>query len=98
MKVHLLEEADEVIDAIDRGALGEDVEEELGDVLLQLAFHAGLAEQDGRFDFASVARRIVAKLVYRHPHVFGDVSVTSAEEVVANWQALKKQEKKRLYP
>ncbi len=94
LKVHLLEEADEVIDAIVRGSIGEDLEEELGDVLLQVAFHARLAEQEGRFDLASVARRIVAKLVHRHPHVFADVSVTSAEEVVANWQALKQQEKR----
>lgn len=98
LKVHLLEEAYEVIDAIDAGDVGEELEEELGDLLLQVAFHSRLAELEGRFDLASVARRIVTKLVHRHPHVFGGASVASANEVVANWEAIKKQEKERLDP
>lgn len=98
LKVHLLEEAYEVIDAIDAGATGPELEEELGDLLLQVAFHARLGEQAGRFDLASVARTIVTKLVHRHPHVFADASAGSASEVVSSWEAIKKEEKKRLDP
>lgn len=93
--VHLLEEAHEVVDAIDRGLLNEDLEEELGDVLLQVVFHAQLAFDDGRFGVDSVARRLVAKLVRRHPHVFGDTAVAGAAEVVANWEQIKRNEKGR---
>ena len=89
LRVHLLEEAHEVLEAIDRGTLGAELKEELGDVLLQVAFHAQLAAEDGRFDIAGVADVIVAKLVARHPHVFGDVEVSGADEVVANWEAMK---------
>jgi tetrapyrrole methylase family protein/MazG family protein len=95
LKVHLLEEAHEVIEAIDGGLLGEALEEELGDLLLQVAFHARLAEQEGRFDIAGVSDRLTAKLVGRHPHVFGDVEVTSAGQVVSNWEAIKRSENKR---
>jgi MazG family protein len=98
LEVHLLEEAHEVLDAIDAGLTGAELEEELGDVLLQVAFHACVADQEGRFDLASVARRIVTKLVDRHPHVFGQASVASAHEVVANWEAMKNEEKARLDP
>ncbi len=89
LRVHLIEEAHEVLDAIDRGLLGAELEEELGDVLLQVAFHAQLAAEDGRFDLAGVGDVIVAKLVARHPHVFGEVEVSGADEVVANWEAMK---------
>ena len=95
LRVHLLEESYEVLDAIDRGELGEELEEELGDLLLQVAFHAQLAADDGRFDLADVADRIVTKLIHRHPHVFGDRSVADADEVVRNWEAIKKDEKSR---
>jgi tetrapyrrole methylase family protein/MazG family protein len=98
LRVHLIEEAHEVIDAIDRGEVGEELEEELGDLLLQVAFHSRLAAQEGRFDFAEVADRIVTKLVHRHPHVFGAVEVADAHEVVRNWEALKAEEKKRSGP
>lgn len=94
LRVHLLEEAYEVLDAIDRGELGHELEEELGDLLLQVAFHAQLAADDGRFDLAGVADGIVAKLIHRHPHVFGETSVETADEVVANWESIKKEEKK----
>jgi MazG family protein len=93
LKSHLLEEAYEFIDSIDRSEIGLELEEELGDVLLQVAFHARLAEQEKRFDLAGVARRLVGKLVHRHPHVFGEVSVTSAGEVVRNWEEIKREEK-----
>ena len=98
LRVHLLEEAYEVLEAIDRDELGEELEEELGDLLLQVAFHAQLAADDDRFDLAEVADRIVAKLIHRHPHVFGDRSVADADEVVRNWETIKKDEKSREGP
>lgn len=98
LEVHLLEEAHEVLDAIDRDAIGPDLEEELGDLLLQVVFHAQLALDDGRFDIAGVARAIAAKLLHRHPHVFGNVEVADADEVVANWETIKRSEKKRADP
>lgn len=93
LKIHLLEEAYEVIDAIDAGERGPRLEEELGDLLLQVLFHARLADQEGRFDIGSVAEGLVAKLVRRHPHVFGDTAVADAGEVVANWEQIKRREK-----
>ena len=93
LMVHLLEEAYEVIDAIDEGKTGAELEEELGDLLLQVLFHARLADQDDRFDIASVADGLVAKLIRRHPHVFGDASADDSGEVVANWERIKREEK-----
>ena len=98
LTVHLVEEAHEVLDAIDRGSWNEELEEELGDLLLQVFFHAQMAHDDGRFDVAGVADRIVTKLIARHPHVFGDVEVETAGEVVANWEAIKAKEKSRSGP
>jgi uncharacterized protein YabN with tetrapyrrole methylase and pyrophosphatase domain len=98
LKVHLLEESHEVLEAIDEHALGPELAEELGDVLLQVAFHARIAEQEGRFDVADVADTLVAKLIHRHPHVFGDLSVEDADEVVRNWEAIKGREKDRPGP
>lgn len=95
LRVHLVEEAYEVLDAIDKGSLGSDLEEELGDVLLQVFFHAQLAADDGRFDIGTVSDRLVAKLVHRHPHVFGDTVVEGAGDVVRNWESIKSEEKKR---
>jgi tetrapyrrole methylase family protein/MazG family protein len=103
---HLLEEAYETIDAIsvlsneapggdtDFGAYAE-VEEELGDLLLQVVFHATMAAEAGAFDIDEVAEAIRRKLVARHPHVFGDVSVEGPEEVLANWEEIKQAEKNR---
>ena len=93
LQVHLLEEAHEVLEAIDEGKVGAELEEELGDLLLQVVFHAQMAADDERFDIDGVARSIVSKLVHRHPHVFSDVSVSGATEVVANWETLKAAEK-----
>jgi NTP pyrophosphatase (non-canonical NTP hydrolase) len=90
---HLLEEANEVLEAIEAGDVGEPLEDELGDVLLQVVFHAQLAADDGRFDIEGVTNAIVRKLVRRHPHVFSDTIVTGAEDVVRNWQAIKAKEK-----
>jgi MazG family protein len=93
--VHLIEEAHEVLQAIEDGNLKEGLEEELGDLLLQVVFHAQMAADDGRFDIAGVADAIAAKLINRHPHVFGDKEVESAAEVVRNWETIKAAEKKR---
>lgn len=103
---HLIEEAYETADAIgqlpndapggdpDYGAYAE-VEEELGDLLLQVIFHATLAAEAGAFDIDEVAEAIRRKLIDRHPHVFGDVEVSDADEVLSNWEQIKKSEKKR---
>jgi XTP/dITP diphosphohydrolase len=98
LEVHLLEEAHEVLEAIDEKLLEADLEEELGDLLLQVAFHARIAEQDGRFDIAGIGRGLAGKLIHRHPHVFGATVVAGAAEVVANWEAIKAAEKRRSGP
>jgi MazG family protein len=72
-----------------------DLKEELGDLLLQVVFHGRMAEEMGAFDFEDIARAIGDKLVRRHPHVFGDVAVSGADEVVANWEVIKREEKGR---
>jgi MazG family protein len=92
LKPHLLEESYECLEAIDSGK-PDLIQEELGDVLLQVVLHAQLAKDAGTFDFDAVAQGIADKLVRRHPHVFGDVQVDSAEAVTRNWQAIKAQEK-----
>ena len=89
---HLLEEAHEAIEAIDAGDL-DALRDELGDVLLQVVFHAEMARQEGAFDADDVAEGIVRKLIRRHPHVFGDVEVASASEVLVNWERIKEREK-----
>ncbi|HEU4355497.1 MAG TPA: nucleoside triphosphate pyrophosphohydrolase [Actinomycetota bacterium] len=89
---HLLEETHEVLDAID--ADDRDLlREELGDVLLQVAFHAQIAADDGAWDVDDVAEGIVRKLIRRHPHVFGEVEVSGADEVLLNWERIKTEEK-----
>ena len=90
-----IEETYEVIEAIDT----EDpvlLREELGDVLLQVVFHARIEEQEGRFDIGDVANDICAKLIHRHPHVFGTVEVENSAEVLKNWEAIKGEEKQRV--
>ncbi len=88
-----IEEAYEVADAIERGAT-EDLREELGDLLLQVVFHARMAEEAGLFDFGGVVEAITAKLVRRHPHVFGDAKALSPDEVKALWGRIKADEKR----
>ena len=88
----LLEESYEVVDAIDR-ASNADLCEELGDLLMNVIFHADLAEDEGAFSFDDVVDGIVRKMVYRHPHVFGDVTAKTAGEVLSNWDTLKRAEK-----
>jgi len=97
LKIHLLEEVHEVLEAIDSPE-SEDLAEELGDLLLQVVFHSRLAEQEGRFDVADVASALEAKLVLRHPHVFSDVGVSGAAEVLKNWETIKTTEKGRSHP
>ncbi|MBS1706194.1 MAG: nucleoside triphosphate pyrophosphohydrolase [Armatimonadetes bacterium] len=92
LKRHLLEEAYEVLDAIDSGAL-EALHEELGDLLLQPIMHAQMEKLAGNWDIESVAQAEADKLVRRHPHVFGDIDVADSDEVLRNWDQLKKQEK-----
>jgi tetrapyrrole methylase family protein/MazG family protein len=89
---HLLEEAHEALEAIDSGD-PDRLREELGDVLLQVVFHAEMARQEGTYDIDDVAEGIVAKLIRRHPHVFGDVKVDSAAQVLVNWEQIKEEEK-----
>ena len=89
---HLLEEAHETLEAIDAGDR-DALRDELGDLLLQVAFHAQIAADDGEWDVDDVAEGIVAKLIRRHPHVFGDVEVSGADEVLANWERIKADEK-----
>ena len=93
---YVVEEAHELVEAVETGSR-EDLLEELGDVLLQVVFHARLAQEDAAapFDLDDVARRTAAKLVSRHPHVFGDVHAPDAEAVEARWDELKKAEKGR---
>ena len=91
---HLREETEEVAEAIEAGTVGSELEEELGDVLLQVAFHAQMAADEERFDLASIANVLIAKLIRRHPHVFGDVTVADADEVIRNWNRIKLEEKK----
>ena len=89
---NFIEEACEVAEAIDEGST-EHLKEELGDVLLQVVFHTSIEEDAGRFDLDDVADGVCKKLIYRHPHVFGDVTVSSTGEVLSNWEELKKKEK-----
>lgn len=89
---NFLEEAYEVAEAIDQES-PEHLQEELGDVLLQVVFHASIEEDKGRFDLNDVADGVCKKLIYRHPHVFGTVSVSSTDEILSNWEDLKKLEK-----
>ncbi len=92
LKKYLLEEAYETLDAIDRNDFVS-LAEELGDLTLQPVFHARLADRDGEFPFHEPIRHICDKLIRRHPHVFGETVVENADEVLKNWDAIKKQEK-----
>lgn len=92
IKLYTIEEAYEVADAIERGDL-DDLCDELGDLLLQVVFHARMAEERAAFDFGEVVRAITAKMIRRHPHVFGDEDVATADGVRTNWDAIKRAEK-----
>lgn len=91
---NFIEEVYEVIDAIECEEFSE-LKEELGDVLLQVVFHAQMAKEENKFDIEDVIDAISQKIVYRHPHVFGNVKVTGVKDVLKNWEALKKKKRKR---
>jgi len=93
IKPYLVEEAYEVLEAIDSGE-AEDLCGELGDLLLQVVFHAEMAAETNRFAVADVVDAICAKMVRRHPHVFGDTEVSGAAEVLQNWSKIKAAERK----
>ncbi len=90
-----IEETYEVIEAIDK-ADPVLLREELGDVLLQVVFHARIEEEEGRFSMSEVANDICVKLIHRHPHVFGEVQVSGTGEVLSNWDKIKSEEKQRV--
>ena len=92
LRWHAVEEVYELLDAIEARD-DHEMEEELGDLLLQVVFHCQLAKERGAFDFDNVARHITDKLVRRHPHVFGDVRVKNVDQVWANWEKIKRAEK-----
>src|SRR6185369_352316 len=89
---YTIEEAYEVADAIERGDF-DDLKDELGDLLLQVAFHAQMASEERRFDFGDVVEAITTKLIRRHPHVFGEAEAKDAGAVKASWDAIKVEEK-----
>jgi XTP/dITP diphosphohydrolase/tetrapyrrole methylase family protein/MazG family protein len=90
----LIDECSELLEAIDRGDLPH-MREELGDVLIQVLFHAQIAEEGGHFDLDAVAREVNEKLIRRHPHVFGDRPLETSEQVLVQWDQIKAGEKAR---
>lgn len=97
LKPGCIEEAAEVICGIniyEETGDADNMLEELGDLLLQIVMHAEIADEEGLFDFEDVARVVKEKMIRRHPHVFGDVTVADSGEVLANWAEIKKEEKK----
>jgi MazG family protein len=102
LRPYLIEEAYEALEALDRvdsaeklkdSTVRDPLREEFGDVLMQILLHSEMANETGAFSFADVARTLDEKLIRRHPHVFGEVQVSGSDEVVKNWDAIKKQEK-----
>jgi tetrapyrrole methylase family protein/MazG family protein len=92
LRPHLLEEAYEALDALDRDNMV-DLREELGDLLLQIVLHAEIGTESGEFRMVDVLQQIHRKLVYRHPHVFGDLKIRKTEKVLQNWEKLKESER-----
>lgn len=93
LRPNMLEEAYEAVDAIDSNDLY-NLKEELGDVLLQVLLHAQIADDNGEFNIEDVAKGLNDKLIHRHPHVFGNVKVENTQDIIDNWDKLKKEEKK----
>ncbi|MEQ8201852.1 MAG: nucleoside triphosphate pyrophosphohydrolase [Syntrophomonadaceae bacterium] len=91
---YLIEETYEVIEAIDQGDMHK-LQEELGDLLLQVVFHAALAEQRGDFDFADLTRSVSQKMINRHPHVFGSMQLKTSDDVLDIWETFKQREGKK---
>lgn len=92
LREYLLEECYEALEALDEGDT-EKLRDELGDILLQIMLHAQIGTEAGEFDISDVIRNLNEKMIYRHPHVFGTTEVKDAEEVSANWQALKRKKR-----
>jgi uncharacterized protein YabN with tetrapyrrole methylase and pyrophosphatase domain len=92
LRWHAVEEVYELMDAIEAGD-DHEMEEELGDLLLQVVFHCQMARERGAFDFERVARHLADKLIRRHPHVFGELKVKDVDQVWANWEKIKHAEK-----
>lgn len=92
IRQNMLEEAYEAVDAINNNDM-KHLKEELGDVLLQVVLHSQIADDNGEFNFEDVAKDINEKLIHRHPHVFADVKVKNVDEILYNWEQLKKEEK-----
>jgi len=92
LRENLLEECYEVLEALDEGDSGK-LCDELGDLLMQVVFHAQIAAEAGEFELGDVVNSITTKLIHRHPHVFGSKKVKNAEEVVFNWEVLKQEER-----
>ena len=93
LRLHAIEEVYELVDSIEAGDDHEMVEE-LGDLLLQVVFHAQLGKERSVFDFDQVCRTLVDKLLRRHPHVFGNIKADGVDEVLANWETIKRAEKR----
>ena len=93
LKPNMLEEAYEAVDAIDSGDMA-NLREELGDILLQVLLHSQIADDDGHFNLDDVSKELNEKLIHRHPHVFGNTKVASTQDIIDNWDILKKEEKK----
>ena len=92
LRPNMLEEAYEAVDAIDDNNIP-NLREELGDVLLQVVLHSQIAKDNGEFDIEDVAKELNTKLIHRHPHVFGNQKVSSTQDIIDNWDKLKKEEK-----
>jgi tetrapyrrole methylase family protein / MazG family protein len=93
LKPYLIEEAYEAVEAIDSGS-DEHLTEELGDVLLQVVFHAEIGDREGHFTIEDVIQGIIDKLKRRHPHVFGEATVEDSAQVIKNWEEIKRREKR----
>lgn len=93
LRIYMIEETYEVLEALDEGDMGKFCNE-LGDLLLQIVFHAQIAGENGVFDIGDVTTEICRKLISRHTHIFGDATAYTPEQVVENWEAIKKKEKK----
>ena len=93
LRIYMIEETYEVLEALESGAKSRFCNE-LGDLLLQIVFHARIAKENGDFDIGDVTTEVCRKLISRHPHIFGNVQADTAEKVVENWEDIKKKEKK----
>jgi len=93
LRIYMIEETYEVLEALDAKDKGKFCNE-LGDLLLQIVFHAQIAKENGDFQIDDVTTEVCSKLISRHPHIFGDVKADTAEQVLVNWEAIKKKEKK----